>query len=92
MLGAIGRIIPGNTLIHQPEELLDAATTGGMRALGWEAGELKPGMLADFVTLEQPRSVWRELSASYVVYGFSGSDSSGKCCLNLRCFQSARTE
>ena len=45
-----------------------------MRALGWEAGELKPGMLADFVTLEQPRSVWRELSASYVVYGFSGSD------------------
>ena len=22
----------------------------------------------------QPRSVWRELSASYVVYGFSGSD------------------
>ena len=45
-----------------------------MRALGWEAGELKPGMLADFVTLEQPLSLWRELSASYVVYGFSGRD------------------
>jgi len=26
------------------------------------------------VTLEQPQSLWRELSAAYVVYGFSGSD------------------
>jgi cytosine/adenosine deaminase-related metal-dependent hydrolase len=45
-----------------------------MRALGWEAGELKPGMLADFVTLEQPRSLWRELSPSYLIYGFSAHD------------------
>jgi cytosine/adenosine deaminase-related metal-dependent hydrolase len=45
-----------------------------MRALGWEAGELKPGMLADFVTVEQPHSLWRELSAAYLVYGFSGRD------------------
>ena len=64
----------GRRVIHQPEELFNAATSGGMRALGWEAGELKPGMLADFVTLEQPLSLWRELSASYVVYGFSGRD------------------
>jgi formiminoglutamate deiminase len=64
----------GRRVIHQPEDLLHAATVGGMRSLGWEAGELKPGMLADFVTLEQPRSLWRGLTASYLVYGFSGRD------------------
>jgi hypothetical protein len=31
-------------------------------------------MLADFVTVEQPHSLWRELSAAYLVYGFSGRD------------------
>jgi len=64
----------GRRVIHQPEELLQAATAGGMRALGWEAGELKPGMLADFVTVEQPRALWRDLTAAYLVYGFSGRD------------------
>ncbi|HEY6116268.1 MAG TPA: formimidoylglutamate deiminase [Candidatus Dormibacteraeota bacterium] len=64
----------GRRVIHQPEELLEAATAGGMRALGWEAGELRPGMLADFVTVEQPRALWRELTAAYLVYGFSGRD------------------
>jgi formiminoglutamate deiminase len=64
----------GRRVIHQPEELLHAATAGGMRALGWEAGELKPGMLADFVTVEQPRALWRELTAAYVIYGFSSRD------------------
>jgi formiminoglutamate deiminase len=64
----------GRRVLHQPEELLRTATVSGMRALGWEAGELKPGMLADFVTLEQPRSLWRELNPTYLVYGFSGHD------------------
>ena len=64
----------GRRVLHQPEDLLRAATVNGMRALGWESGELKPGMLADFVTLEQPRGPWRELSPSYLVYGFSGRD------------------
>jgi len=45
-----------------------------MIALGWDGGELTPGMLADFVTLEQPRGLWREMSPSYLVYGFSGRD------------------
>jgi formiminoglutamate deiminase len=31
--------------------LLDAATTNGMAALGWDAGRLEPGGLADFVTV-----------------------------------------
>lgn len=61
-------------VLHQPEDLLRAATVNGMRSLGWEAGELKPGMLADFITVEQPGGVWRELSASYLIYGFSGRD------------------
>jgi formiminoglutamate deiminase len=64
----------GRRVLHQPEELLRAATRDGMIALGWEAGALEPGMLADFVTLEQPRGRWRELSPAYLIYGFSGGD------------------
>jgi formiminoglutamate deiminase len=64
----------GRRVLHQPEDLLRAATLNGTRALGWEAGELKPGLLADFVTLDQPRSLWRELGAAYLVYGYSGRD------------------
>ena len=64
----------GRRVLHQPGDLLRAATANGMRSLGWEAGELRPGMLADFVTVEQPGGMWRELNASYLVYGFSGSD------------------
>jgi cytosine/adenosine deaminase-related metal-dependent hydrolase len=65
----------GRRVLHQPEDLLRAATSGGMRSLGWESGELKPGMLADFVTLDEPEStMWRELTAAYIVFGFSGRD------------------
>ena len=64
----------GRRVLHEPEELLTAATVNGMRALGWDAGELRPGMLADFVTLEQPQTQWRELSPSYLIYCFSGRD------------------
>ena len=64
----------GRRVLHQPDELLRAATVNGMRSLGWEAGELRPGMLADFVTVEQPAGMWRELNPSYLVYGFSGRD------------------
>ena len=45
----------GRRGLHQPEELLRAATVNGMHALGWEAGELKPGMLADFITIDPHR-------------------------------------
>ena len=64
----------GGRVLHQPEDLLRAATAGGMQSLGWEAGELRPGMLADFITLDQTNSLWRELSPSYIVYGFSAGD------------------
>jgi formiminoglutamate deiminase len=42
---------------HRADDLLAAATTTGMRALGWQAGRLEPGHLADLVTvtLNSPR-------------------------------------
>jgi formiminoglutamate deiminase len=42
---------------HHAEDLLAAATAAGMRALGWHAGRLEPGHLADLltVTLDSPR-------------------------------------
>jgi formiminoglutamate deiminase len=41
-----------------PAALLDAATENGMTALGWDAGALAPGRLADFITirLDSPRT------------------------------------
>jgi len=61
----------GRRVLHEPEELLSAATVNGMRALGWNAGELRVGMLADFITLEQAGAQWRELTPAYLIYGFS---------------------
>jgi len=64
----------GRRVLHQPEELLRAATVSGMRALGWDAGELTPGMLADFVTLNSANLAGRTLDPAYVIYGCSASD------------------
>lgn len=61
-------------VLHQPAELLAAATVSGMRALGWDAGELAAGKLADFVTFEGPRISRRELDPAYLVFGLSGRD------------------
>jgi formiminoglutamate deiminase len=60
----------GRRVLHQPEELLRAATADGMRALGWQAGELKPGMLADFITLQSPE----HLAPAQVIYNVSACD------------------
>jgi cytosine/adenosine deaminase-related metal-dependent hydrolase len=65
----------GRRVLHQPDDLLRAATANGMRALGWDTGELRPGMLADFVTVEQrPHTTWRELDPAYLIYGHSACD------------------
>lgn len=65
----------GRRVIHQPDELLCAATANGMRALGWEAGELKAGMLADFITLDQPRYAEPgQLDPAYLIYGGSARE------------------
>ena len=37
---------------HRPADLLAAATEHGMAALGWDAGRLARGLLADLVTVD----------------------------------------
>jgi formiminoglutamate deiminase len=37
--------------ILEPADLMTSATTSGMGALGWDAGVIAPGKLADFVTI-----------------------------------------
>jgi formiminoglutamate deiminase len=65
----------GRRILHQPEELFRAATVDGMRALGWNSGELKPGMLADFITIGQHAPIlWRRLDVGYLVFSSSGRD------------------
>ena len=65
----------GRRVLHQPEDLLRAATVDGMRALGWNSGELKPGMLADFITIGQRAPIlWRRLDLGYLVFCSSGRD------------------
>ncbi|MDQ6877971.1 MAG: formimidoylglutamate deiminase [Candidatus Dormibacteraeota bacterium] len=65
----------GRRVLHQPEALYRAATVGGMRALGWEAGELKEGMLADFITVNQDRLAFdRPLELGYLMFACSARD------------------
>lgn len=64
----------GKRVIHAPEALLEAATVSGMRALGWESGEIKPGMLADFATVQPPRMDWRGLGVGYLIFCCSARD------------------
>ncbi len=74
------RLVTGQRGQHRPEALLVAATAGGMAALGWPAGGLEPGGLADFVTLraDSPRlaGVDPAVLAAYLVFAASASDVS----------------
>jgi formiminoglutamate deiminase len=45
------RLVSGRRGHHRPDDLLAAATAAGMDALGWDAGRLAPGRLADLVTV-----------------------------------------
>ncbi len=64
--------------LHQPEALIGAATLGGSRSLGWEAGELREGRLADFISLslEAPRLAGAELgdTVAQAVYSAHPAD------------------
>jgi formiminoglutamate deiminase len=46
------RLATGRRGHHRAADLLAAATGAGMAALGWDAGRLAPGQLADLVTLD----------------------------------------
>ena len=46
------RLLSGRRGHHSPEALLAAMTGAGMASLGWDAGRLEPGRLADFVALD----------------------------------------
>jgi formiminoglutamate deiminase len=45
------RLVTGRRGHHDPAGLLAAATAAGMGALGWDAGRLAPGRMADLVTV-----------------------------------------
>ncbi len=64
--------------LHQPEALIGAATLGGSRSLGWEAGELREGRLADFISLSLggPRLAGAELgdTVAQAVYSAHPAD------------------
>jgi formiminoglutamate deiminase len=65
----------GRRGLHQPEELFRAATIGGMKALGWDAGEIASGKLADFITIGlEPRVLWRPITLEHLVFARSGRD------------------
>src|SRR4029077_13950537 len=64
----------GSRVHHQPQELYRGATVHGMRALGWESGELKSGMLADFITLDAERLQGRPLDLGYLMFCCAAGD------------------
>jgi formiminoglutamate deiminase len=60
-----------------PAALLEAATENGMTALGWDAGVLAPGRLADFITirLDSPRTAGADPGlVSTAVFAASAAD------------------
>ena len=64
-----------------PEIVLEMATTGAARALGWEMGRLAPGQLADFILVDSRRPHLRPLITSprsnvifNLVYYATGAD------------------
>ena len=64
----------GRRVHHQPEDLYQAATIHGMRALGWESGELMAGKLADFITIDAERLHERPLDLGYLMFCCSAAD------------------
>jgi formiminoglutamate deiminase len=66
----------GRRVHHQPDELFRAATIGGMRALGWDGGQLTAGMPADFVTVEPHGTDEKDLDLGYLMFCCSARDVS----------------
>jgi formiminoglutamate deiminase len=72
------RLVSGRRGRLSAEALLAAATSQGAAALGWEAGALRPGLLADFISLDldSPRLAGASLAdlVQRVVFGASASE------------------
>ena len=72
------RLVSGRRGHHECGALLAAATAGGMAALGWDAGELAPGRLADLVAIDLGSvrlAGWRrEDLVAGVVYAATAAD------------------
>ena len=72
------RLIAGRRGLHRPPELLRAATTAGMRSLGWDDRGLAVGAPADFTTvaLDSPRTAGAtpETAVEHVVFAASAAD------------------
>jgi formiminoglutamate deiminase len=72
------RLASGRRGQHRPADLLRAATQGGMRSLGWDAGVIEPGRLADLVALrlDSPRlaGAGRDHLLPAVVFAASAAD------------------
>jgi cytosine/adenosine deaminase-related metal-dependent hydrolase len=64
--------------LHQPTDLLRAATTAGMRSLGWDDRGLAVGAGADFTTvaLDSPRTAGAtsETAVEHIVFAASAAD------------------
>jgi formiminoglutamate deiminase len=63
--------------VLEPAGLLEAATSGGMRSIGWEGGGLAPGAEADLVTIDlnTPRTAGCDMSlAATAVFAASAAD------------------
>jgi formiminoglutamate deiminase len=63
--------------VLEPADLLKAATSGGMRSIGWEGGGLTPGAEADLVTIDlnTPRTAGCDPSlAATAVFAASAAD------------------
>ncbi len=71
------RLVSRERGLLPPVALLEAATENGMTALGWDAGALAPGRLADFVTirLDSPRTAGADPSlVATAVFAAAASD------------------
>src|SRR5207237_4832314 len=72
------RLTTGSRGHHRAEDLLEAATAHGMASLGWDAGRLAPGALADFaaVSLRSPRTAGSrpEDAAAQLVFAATAAD------------------
>jgi formiminoglutamate deiminase len=72
------RLVSGRRGLHRPLDLLGAATAGGMRSLGWDAGTIAPGRLADLVALrlDSPRlaGAGPDVLLASVVFAGSAAD------------------